>query len=113
MLGKMSSLTEVVKVLNEVNVRNFSVQFPQSTQNALNQIDNYAITEFVQGQTRRWAIAWSFTNERLPEVTTLPDNNYNAQLTLLADCLPHFKFQSSKHDAYAEYPSQVIQMSQE
>ncbi len=26
------------------------------------------MTEFVQGQTRRWGIAWSFTNEHIPDV---------------------------------------------
>ncbi|KAG8216218.1 hypothetical protein J3R82DRAFT_8256 [Butyriboletus roseoflavus] len=32
-----------------------------------NEVDNYAITEFIQGQTRRWAIAWSFGTLRLPD----------------------------------------------
>ncbi|KAL1682112.1 hypothetical protein EV122DRAFT_287374 [Schizophyllum commune] len=41
MLGKLSSVAEI--------------------------IDNYAITELVQGQTRRWAIGWSFTAVRLPD----------------------------------------------
>ncbi|KAI6035112.1 S-adenosyl-L-methionine dependent methyltransferase [Pisolithus orientalis] len=50
MLGKMISLHEIVSLLRN------------------NLVDNYAITEFVQGQTRRWAIAWSFGTRRLPDV---------------------------------------------
>ncbi|KAF7316127.1 S-adenosyl-L-methionine-dependent methyltransferase [Mycena indigotica] len=49
MLGKLSSLSQVVEALR------------------LHSIDNYAITEFVQGTTRRWAIAWSLGPLRLPD----------------------------------------------
>ncbi|OJA13960.1 hypothetical protein AZE42_03613 [Rhizopogon vesiculosus] len=49
MLGKMSSIPDVVSLFREHNV------------------DNYAITEFVQGQTRRWAIGWSFQDARLSD----------------------------------------------
>lgn len=50
MLGKLSSVLSVVGVLRKHN------------------ITNYAVTEFVQGQTRRWAVGWSFTDSRLPDV---------------------------------------------
>lgn len=31
-------------------------------------IDNYAVTELTQGQTRRWVVAWSFGDARVPDV---------------------------------------------
>ncbi|KAJ7118659.1 S-adenosyl-L-methionine dependent methyltransferase [Mycena crocata] len=49
MLGKMSSLTEVISALRG------------------NAIENYGITEFVQGSTKRWAVVWSFNDFRLPD----------------------------------------------
>ncbi|KAF9040836.1 hypothetical protein BJ165DRAFT_1350914 [Panaeolus papilionaceus] len=49
MLGKLSSVQHIVQQLRD------------------NDITNYAVTEFVQGQTRRWAIGWSFFDTRLPD----------------------------------------------
>ncbi len=47
MLGKFSSIANLVQKLREKG------------------IDNYAVTEFVQGsKTRRWAVAWSFEDLR-------------------------------------------------
>ncbi|KAG1813143.1 uncharacterized protein BJ212DRAFT_1366783, partial [Suillus subaureus] len=50
MLGKMSSVPDLVSLF-----RGHSVY-------------NYAITVFIQGQTRCWAIGWSFQGARLPDV---------------------------------------------
>ncbi|KAH8830291.1 hypothetical protein DL96DRAFT_931644 [Flagelloscypha sp. PMI_526] len=50
MLGKATSLESLVLLLRS------------------SQIHNYAVTELVQGQTKRWAIAWSFRDERLPDI---------------------------------------------
>ncbi|KAF8817022.1 hypothetical protein BYT27DRAFT_7247893 [Phlegmacium glaucopus] len=56
MLGKMSSVTTIVENLRERS------------------IVNYAITEFVQGQTHHWAVGWSFIDMHLPDgsVARLP-----------------------------------------
>ncbi|KAM5539796.1 hypothetical protein V8D89_006609 [Ganoderma adspersum] len=51
MLGKMSSLASIVQTLRE------------------NKVDNYAISELVQGQTKRWVIGWSFRDIRLPDAS--------------------------------------------
>ncbi|KAF8630603.1 hypothetical protein AX15_002830 [Amanita polypyramis BW_CC] len=56
MLGKFSSVLRLVKL------------FREST------ISNYAVTEFVQGQTRRWAIAWSFSDVHLPDIISRISN---------------------------------------
>ena len=46
-VGKLSSLTPLIEKLR------------------LHEIDNYAVTEFVQGsKTRRWALGWSFGDLR-------------------------------------------------
>ncbi|KLO08027.1 hypothetical protein SCHPADRAFT_624344 [Schizopora paradoxa] len=57
MLGKLSSVTEVVQALRT------------------HKVDNYAITELIQGQTRRWVIAWSFTDIRLPDSLARPTSD--------------------------------------
>ncbi|KAI9435810.1 S-adenosyl-L-methionine dependent methyltransferase [Lactarius indigo] len=54
MLGKQSSLTALVSLLRA------------------HSITNYALTELVQGHTRRWALAWSFTDARLPDDVARP-----------------------------------------
>jgi hypothetical protein len=72
MLGKMSSLSEVVSLLRNNSVRPTPTFSPFSTQTldlCLLKVENYAVTEFVQGQTRRWAIAWSFGDVHLPDVS--------------------------------------------
>ncbi|KAF8486300.1 S-adenosyl-L-methionine dependent methyltransferase [Russula ochroleuca] len=54
MVGKQSSLTALVTLLRA------------------HSITNYALTELVQGHTRRWALAWSFTDTRLPDDIARP-----------------------------------------
>ncbi len=80
MLGKLSSLTHVVQILRE------------------NTITNYGVTELVQGQTRRWVIAWSFGDRRLPDVGFRTEEHRTDKL-LMNDVqrigrLPHHGLQS-------------------
>lgn len=49
MLGRLASVHAIVSALKREG------------------ITNYALTDLVQGRTRRWAIAWSFRPERVPD----------------------------------------------
>lgn len=49
MLGRHASVGAIVTLLRRVGV------------------ENYALTELIQGRTRRWAVAWSFRSHRLPD----------------------------------------------
>lgn len=56
MLGKLSSVTTIVDTLMKRENR------------------NYAVTEFVQGnKTKRWAVAWSWSDMRPSMVCPSPD----------------------------------------
>ena len=61
MLGKLSSVSTLVQKLKDYNVLTFPFLSNRK-------IENYALTEFVQGTTRRWGIAWSFLPFRPREV---------------------------------------------
>ncbi|TFK66978.1 hypothetical protein BDN72DRAFT_799475 [Pluteus cervinus] len=52
MVGKLSTVPELVRILKGYG------------------ISNWGVTEFVQGQTRRWGVVWSFTDVRLPDSLT-------------------------------------------
>lgn len=59
MVGHLDTLHKVVGDLKGQKVRRKT-----NVLAADSQIDNYTITDFVQGNTRRWAIAWSFHPQR-------------------------------------------------
>jgi len=54
LLGKLSSVKEIIEVIRS------------------EKISNYAIGEITQGRTKRWAIAWSFGDSRLPDPVGRP-----------------------------------------
>ncbi|KAF9819819.1 hypothetical protein IEO21_01910 [Rhodonia placenta] len=88
MLGKLASLTDVVALLRAET------------------IDNYACTEFVQGQTRRWAIAWSFGDVRLPDVRFRPRvclRKFRPLASTPTAYIPHQQPRSPKPHATAQH----------
>jgi hypothetical protein len=73
LLGKLSSISSVVTLLRSLKV---SLDWPIQCLARLilagfMKIDNYGLTEFIQGHTRRWAVAWSFGTDRLPDVSVI------------------------------------------
>lgn len=69
MLGKLSSVGSVVEELRKLEVRVLPLDISHMDSIWLvRKIHNYALTQFVQGATRRWAIGWSHGDERLPDV---------------------------------------------
>lgn len=82
MLGKLSSVSDIVGHLREA-----AVSFSSFDVLIMCQIENYAITEFVQGQTRRWAVGWSFTDDRLPDVSIFSEFSISPTVSVHH---PHF-----------------------
>ncbi|PVF99289.1 S-adenosyl-L-methionine dependent methyltransferase [Serendipita vermifera] len=85
LLGKHSSVASIVALLKRL------------------QIDNYGITEFVQGQTRRWGIVWSFGEERLPDALVRKTSESLHSLLPLPNSLRQNNVRSNEPD-----PSRVM-----
>ncbi|KAF6759241.1 hypothetical protein DFP72DRAFT_807097 [Ephemerocybe angulata] len=89
MLGKMRSVPDVVGLIK------------------LAGIDNYAITQFTQGQTRRWAVGWSFSSLRLPDVCQLSlalsvsDLTFTLPIGRLKDVVPPLDTRALQSSAIA------------
>ncbi|CAO3599704.1 unnamed protein product [Absidia cylindrospora] len=61
-----------------------------------NKITNYVVTEFCQGRTKRWGIAWSFTSRRVVKSNSLetyrPKSQFIVRLPMSADqAKPHLQ----------------------
>jgi hypothetical protein len=67
------------------------------------QVENYAITEFVQGQTRRWAIGWSFGDERLPDVSSFIFMTSHKMPITKPECIPNFQPVASRSHAPSQH----------
>ncbi|KAF8705838.1 hypothetical protein RHS03_04877, partial [Rhizoctonia solani] len=81
LLGKMSSATALVQLIKEKG------------------IDNYAITELVQGTTRRWVVGWSFTDTRLPDTLARPKSSSLKSIAPLPNTLHHTTSQPISHES--------------
>lgn len=106
MLGKLASLTDVVALLRAETVCAALLLLYRKVTPHPAQIDNYACTEFVQGQTRRWAIAWSFGDVRLPDVRFRPRvclRKFRPLASTPTAYIPHQQPRSPKPHATAQH----------
>ncbi|KAJ3564985.1 hypothetical protein NP233_g7933 [Leucocoprinus birnbaumii] len=91
MIGKLSTMSEIIVMLRKRSVR------------------TYAISEFVQGQTRRWGIAWSYSNEHLPDsfgrLSVHPNN------TLHSLQPPRNTLTSQFHLSFSSVDAQYLQVT--
>jgi len=95
MLGKMSSLVGVTQALTQ------------------HSIDNYAVTELVQGQTRRWAIAWSLMDIRLPDdINRLAKPNPSIQIHLPPRNTLHYIIHASLHALESQLSAVIDSVSE-
>jgi len=109
MLGKLSSLTDVVNSLRGNGVRGLLRR--QITSLMTMQVENYAITEFVQGQTRRWAIGWSFGDERLPDVSYLVFTTTHILLIAGPGHITNLEPFTSQPHAFSQHHSSTVNLS--
>ncbi|KAF8591744.1 hypothetical protein K439DRAFT_1401880 [Ramaria rubella] len=79
MLGKLSSVGEIVSQLRKMN------------------IDNYGLSQFTQGTTRRWAVAWSFGDERLSDLVARPSASSLSSYLPAPTTLRQIFFTPSQH----------------
>ncbi|EUC64099.1 S-adenosyl-L-methionine-dependent methyltransferase, putative [Rhizoctonia solani AG-3 Rhs1AP] len=92
LLGKMSSVTSLVNSIKEKG------------------IDNYAITELVQGTTRRWVVAWSFTDTRLPDTLARPKSSSLKSIAPLPNNLHHPTAHPISHESLVQALKDVPQL---
>jgi hypothetical protein len=76
MIGKGDTLSKVRQKLIENNASVYHCISREDSSRTnhyiIQQIDNFTVTEFNQGRTKRWGFAWSFGEERVAHHVSLP-----------------------------------------
>jgi len=108
MLGKQSSLSSLIKFLKEHKVRYRSDCRCSWIVITAFQIDNYALAQFVQGNTRRWALGWSFRTEKLGDDCARFRSSTLQELMPSPNCRTHTLNESTSSDVGIERLLEVL-----